>query len=360
MDIRRRELYEAVWTTPIRTLARKWGLSDVGLAKICRKHDIPTPPVGHWAKVAVGCGIKPPSLAGQPDILVTFGTGQSLVKHALSADSQGKLPQALAAAAALSSGGEPAQLARWTRKTARALNKKPDQYGFLIPSKEAFDVAVSEASEERSLHLLNVLETALTVAGMAWEADSKTLRVAGKMGGETISFQIAERYKRMEHIEKHPKYEWMNKRIFSYTFSGELTIRIDGSYDGRKSWSDGKLKRLEEKLPEVIEGFLAAAEAKHRRTIERQEREKQWAEQARLRAQRERAAWEEKIFLEAIAKEAETWSQANAIRQYAAHLRQTASKLGITLSEDGEAWIAKVERTADRLDPILKRLGEKL
>lgn len=31
-------------------LAKAFGLSDVGLAKICRKHDIPRPPRGYWAK----------------------------------------------------------------------------------------------------------------------------------------------------------------------------------------------------------------------------------------------------------------------------------------------------------------------
>lgn len=30
------------------------GLSDVGLAKVCRKYEIPRPPVGYWAKLAHG------------------------------------------------------------------------------------------------------------------------------------------------------------------------------------------------------------------------------------------------------------------------------------------------------------------
>jgi hypothetical protein len=35
------DLYERVWTTPLGTLPREFGLSDVGLAKLCRRHDIP-------------------------------------------------------------------------------------------------------------------------------------------------------------------------------------------------------------------------------------------------------------------------------------------------------------------------------
>lgn len=50
----RKELYEKVWETPLRTLAREWGISDVGLAKICKRHSIPRPPQGYWARVPAG------------------------------------------------------------------------------------------------------------------------------------------------------------------------------------------------------------------------------------------------------------------------------------------------------------------
>ena len=49
--ITRRQLYEQVWATPIVRLAKQYGLSDVGLGKICKKHKIPKPRPGYWAKV---------------------------------------------------------------------------------------------------------------------------------------------------------------------------------------------------------------------------------------------------------------------------------------------------------------------
>ena len=44
--ITRTELYERVWAEPIRKLSKEYGLSDVGLAKVCRRYDIPIPPRG--------------------------------------------------------------------------------------------------------------------------------------------------------------------------------------------------------------------------------------------------------------------------------------------------------------------------
>jgi len=54
LAVTRLELYRRVWNTPVRTLAKEFGLSDVGLAKICEKHHIPRPPVGHWVRVQHG------------------------------------------------------------------------------------------------------------------------------------------------------------------------------------------------------------------------------------------------------------------------------------------------------------------
>lgn len=43
IKITREELYEKVWNTPMQKLAMEFGLSDVGLAKLCKRHQIPVP-----------------------------------------------------------------------------------------------------------------------------------------------------------------------------------------------------------------------------------------------------------------------------------------------------------------------------
>ena len=39
-----------VWEEALSKLAPKLGLSDVGLRKICKRHNIPLPPQGYWAR----------------------------------------------------------------------------------------------------------------------------------------------------------------------------------------------------------------------------------------------------------------------------------------------------------------------
>jgi hypothetical protein len=43
----RRELYALVWSKPMSALAKDYGISDRGLAKICDRHSIPVPPLGY-------------------------------------------------------------------------------------------------------------------------------------------------------------------------------------------------------------------------------------------------------------------------------------------------------------------------
>jgi hypothetical protein len=53
-----RPLYDLVWATPMVELAESFGLSEVGLAKICDRHRGPTPPPGYWAKKNAGKKVK--------------------------------------------------------------------------------------------------------------------------------------------------------------------------------------------------------------------------------------------------------------------------------------------------------------
>lgn len=54
ITLTRKELCEKVWFQPVHTLAKEYGISDVGLKKICKRRDIPAPGLGYWAKVAHG------------------------------------------------------------------------------------------------------------------------------------------------------------------------------------------------------------------------------------------------------------------------------------------------------------------
>lgn len=66
ITFQRDQLYDEVWSVPILQLAKQYGLSDVGLAKICTKMKIPRPPRGYWAKRSYGQPTTKPILRPAP------------------------------------------------------------------------------------------------------------------------------------------------------------------------------------------------------------------------------------------------------------------------------------------------------
>ncbi len=62
VKLTRQELYEEVWADPVSKVAMKYGISDVGLAKICKRKSIPRPPLGYWTKLAHGHDAEKPQL----------------------------------------------------------------------------------------------------------------------------------------------------------------------------------------------------------------------------------------------------------------------------------------------------------
>ncbi len=69
----REALYELVWTAPVVEIARRLGVSDVALAKLCRRAVIPIPARGYWARVESGQQVArpplPPAPLGMPELL---------------------------------------------------------------------------------------------------------------------------------------------------------------------------------------------------------------------------------------------------------------------------------------------------
>src|SRR5262245_31040494 len=80
--VTRAELYEQVWTTPMSRLAMDYGVSDVALAKTCKRMNIPRPGRGYWARLAAGAKPKrpplPPRQRGQ-DEAVTLRFVENLI-----------------------------------------------------------------------------------------------------------------------------------------------------------------------------------------------------------------------------------------------------------------------------------------
>jgi len=81
--VQRETLYSEVWATPMLSLAPKYGVSSVFLARVCARLNIPRPPRGYWARKQSGQKPKiPPLPKPQPGDPTEWKKGDQLPRKA--------------------------------------------------------------------------------------------------------------------------------------------------------------------------------------------------------------------------------------------------------------------------------------
>lgn len=305
----REELYELVWSKPITHVARQFGLSDVAVHKICRKHGIPTLPLGWWAKHAAGKPVRKtplPRKDGSAPAKIMIAEAQFLSEAGHLREAREK---ARVAATSVSAGEAPMHPV--VRQTLAALRKlKPSDRG-LISLNEPGLVAceVAPASIERVGIALNRLGQAAGAHGFALVAGKSGAIFEGKP--ESVGVSITEAYKRVKHVltakEEAAQAAWEKKRERAVRFdswgdiafsrptfqqwdyhpTGQLTVELERVYvrEGqtpRSVFRDGKTQRVEEMAPDIAVGIVVVSAAKHAERL-RHEAEQKDAEEARRR-----------------------------------------------------------------------------
>ena len=155
-------------------LAKTYGLSDVGLRKICVKHGIPTPPLGYWAKVAAGKKIEQPTLK-PPQKYIATEIRLTVVE---ADDVPDELVSARAAADQYEADNKvivpdtrPENLHQVAVKAERLLRKaRPDDEGFVKCNSPGLpNLAIGPFSIDRAILILDTLIKASLDRGWRFE-----------------------------------------------------------------------------------------------------------------------------------------------------------------------------------------------
>lgn len=179
----REQLYALVWETPMSRLAKKFGLSDVGLRKICVKHDIPTPPLGYWGKRAHGKPLRQPPLppAGEDEpstfhLMIHAGrVSPPAVARAQEAalSQESKFP---AIAVPSERPAKPHLVAAATAKALRAA--KRDDEGFKHgQAPDSVNIAIGPESIDRALRIIDAFARAAEQRGHGIEEHDEGVRI---------------------------------------------------------------------------------------------------------------------------------------------------------------------------------------
>jgi hypothetical protein len=312
----RAELYALVWDRPITKLAAEFGLSDVGLRKICRRHDVPTPPIGYWAKKASGKPVKAIPLPRPGD------TGSFWFREGIASLEGEAVGEARADIRAALAGWQPTMEAPTTNaiveRTMAKLEAAAARRSGLVTVEGAglISVAVRPACVERASRILRLLADAAESIGITLDATSRL--AVWQSEEEEVSFSLEEVTDRVEHepTEKELRAvgRWEAERQATFKrhgylreygcpkipkweerYQGRLAVRLeevrvqsDERWWGepiRRSFADSKKQDLVAMIPRILATVAAIAVAKRdNRGVE--ERRRLAVEEARRERER--------------------------------------------------------------------------
>jgi hypothetical protein len=368
----RRALHELVWSEPRTALAKRLGVSDVGLAKACAKASIPMPPRGYWARLAAGKSATKASLrprafgqsdnvqVGSPDHRLLWGEEppisaepcfdeplESVRARAETLLIRFKVPKGLQ---------NPHQLIAEVLEEDAA-RRKTLETSPLAWRKRQFD----SPSALRQLCIVNALVLAMAHAGCPASARSENLhKVAFRVGDTCIEVEIE--FSRAMARTRVGARQTADQRM---KLKATGWPRVSGV---PCEWSDSDTQPLETRIAEIARDLLVMGEVTYRTAAHEQyeshvKRKRQLeaeAHEARARIEREeneRRMRKEAAERDALLRQAANWRHASEIRALVNAL--DAKYQDATEVQDGKAyanWRAWALAQANLLDPCLQPL----
>lgn len=374
----RETLYMEVWMLPITEVAKKYKVSDVAIHKICKSLNIPTPPIGYWAKVRAGKPVsKQPPLPAtenekQKTGLQTGFTNPHMPVEMPSLDFLEEEDRVVVLAVSnqiqLTDENDKMHAKVIThRQSVLAWDKadkvaQKDWRGNRTDGKKPPLLwgNISMDSLPRVCRILDSLIKAMEPLGCTVTDDLQFV-----VRGETISISISESQTKIAHVltkdeqremlvyqdaQKRGRYAYKpNIRKYDNVYNGKLSFCIDT----KKSISDGKSNTLENRLGEILISFYQISETLRLERIAKEEAERKRQQEEARKEERRKRYNAEVEHTNALMNAAEDYDAACKIRAYVDAIEAAGN-----LDEDKRDWIEWAKNKVDWLDPTVARDDE--
>lgn len=383
----RQELFDLIWSRPIRDIAPEFGISDVAFAKLCRGKGIPLPGRGYWAKVNAGAKVVrdplPPRGLGVAETIDFHDRSRSGREEEDALFMLEEIPPPPEFPESLEALAERVRTLLGKVVYVRDLKRTHDVVAKLLDGdvkreeKRAASPYPSYSEqayfcspfEQRRLKIVNSLFLALAKLDMAGSARGKNPSEfsVSVLGGTTVSFRLDSPRRRDQH--RHD--DWRQVSDVRRPASDPLQLSINWYRDDepgvRLRWDDSRDAPIEHDMQEIAVGLAVAAEMQVRAAEQhayawRLERKKKLIEEARRREEeareRDRLRLQrlDKARVEQLLDGAMRLRLANDLREYIQVVQQTDAALPDSVPpEEMAQWVAWAMEQVRLIDPILTR-----
>jgi hypothetical protein len=354
--LKREELYDLVWSLPMIKLAKRFDLSDQGLVKKCKKHNIPRPKMGYWAKLEHGKTVKKtplPSSTDQALELIEFNPRFRSVLHGpetnpLTKDPAFQIPKRVHSYH---------PLIKEYRKLKNS--KLLDQYGRLIFRNISVDMGlkVTPGTFNRACLFLQGIIKFFDSYDWVLEKDTG-YRGDANYGvfvfeGEKLRFELKEPVTQIPdeitNLKRKDGVSWPTKE---YTPSGTLEFSIEGTHwrGLQTRWKDTTKEKLENRVSSIVQGFKQAFEYSKLQTIKKEARDLAWEQRVKSNQELLRLKELEEARRNHLFELTQAFDRATSIRNLVSAFKGSENK-----EEGFDKWLEWATKIADELDPVDKQ-----
>lgn len=373
----RQRLFREVWNEPAETVAKRYGVTGVALAKWCTKLEIPRPQRGYWAKKAAGKNVPlPPPL---PEI------NKSLARHVKGyaiqwAETDGMSDEQLVDGGSLHllTGESIETLSDYTSHlVVEGQLRSPEKVASAVVQSLA-EAREKRRADRRDWHFgLTRQYWERPVSGKLWPFDlspkneKRALRVVDTLDKTLFRIEgwISESEKYYDGrgaVERHIRVYVLEDYFqisFSEEASGRLALEAKEEHGGTPVWhlADRTADPIEGHIGEMVHALCVQGhKQKGLMLMQHREWERERAAAERQRKLEQRRGLETK-FRQDILACARGWDEARGLREFCDALSEHAQNM----TDDGRRKlltkvIDAVHRQADRADPFVESSDDAL
>lgn len=364
----RSELYELVWTKPILQLAEELGISDRGLSKKCKRHKVPVPYRGYWAKMEAGKKARKYPLPKNNDesldciYFVKEKDSYKALEKIIDFPMPDEVLNKLDSFDIHSEYRKRHELITPTRKSIS--KKRTDRYGYALLSKEGLSLKVTQGTLERSIELFSHIITYCN--HMGWEVLNRHGKTCIEIEGQKIAIRVKEKIKQVKHEltekEKHDQKRWSHSYApkHDYLSTGELSIEIDqcNSYDQKSVWTEKK-NDFKEQMKDLLIALWTIAQWSYESKLIRNQEHAEYEIEAQERAKKQHLEKIAKNRINNLENTAKSWKEIQNIKAFLEDANSRATESSQENADALKQWIKWAAVKTDEMhDSLLKKAVE--
>lgn len=358
VEFTRRALFDKVWSTPVLKVAAEIGVSDVAVAKACRKAGIPLPSRGHWA-MPENRRPKQPQLPAEP-----VGHPGSVYFSAVRPAHRQAVARPVAFARRIPVPDRLEAPHKLVAATLKALRQaKPVDNRVHVSGARALDVSIGPEQTDRAMRLRDTLIKASELLGMRWSISEKGTFVA--CDGEQIRVRLHETLSKQpipppprkatarlpDYASTwYPRHEWLSKGRLSFLVKDHV------ANGARRVWATTATTSLEDKLHEIVAGLPLVAAGIRERREDREAWQRQYELEQARRKEAARQAEIQRRQRARLVQSLDQWEQSRRLNDFCDAAAAQIVQLPPQQRERAEGWLAWARSQADLLSPLGRRL----